>query len=152
MICKDCGVEAPTKYISFHQNIGLLVVRFSRSVEGSLCKSCIHKHFWRMTATTLFLGWWGTISFFVTPFLVLNNVGRYLFCLGMEGVPPGAAPPTLTDEDLKRIEPHASELFRRINSGEDFAAVAHDTADLAGVTPGQVVLFVQAVAQDQSQA
>jgi hypothetical protein len=150
MICQDCGLEAATKHVSFHQNVGVLVVRFPKSVEGRLCKSCIHKHFWGMTTTTFFLGWWGTISFIVTPFILLNNVTRYLFCLGMPAVPPGALPPRLSDADVERIKPHAADLFHRLNEGEDFAAVAASVADLAGVTPGQVALYVQAVIQSQS--
>ncbi|OWK45187.1 hypothetical protein FRUB_01518 [Fimbriiglobus ruber] len=35
MICQDCGVEAETKHVSFHQNIGALVVRFPKSIEGA---------------------------------------------------------------------------------------------------------------------
>ncbi len=107
MICQACGVEAPTKYVSFHQNIGALVMRFSKSIQGKLCKSCIHGQFWSMTATTLFLGWWGVISLIVTPFFLLNNMGRYLFCLVMPGVPRGATAPSLTDEALARITPLA---------------------------------------------
>lgn len=152
MICQDCGVEAATKYVAFHQNIGALFVRFPSSVQGHLCKSCIHKHFWSMTATTLVLGWWGTISFIVTPFFLLNNIGRYLFCLGMAPTPPGATPPQLTDAAIERIKPHADDLFRRLNEGEDFATVASSIAERAGVTPGQVALFVHAVVQAQAQS
>lgn len=152
MICQGCGVEAATKYVSFHQNIGALVVRFPSSIAGHLCKSCINKHFWKMTGTTLFLGWWGMISFIVTPFFLLNNMGRYLFCLGMDPVQPGAAPPRLTDEAIERITPHANNLFSRLNDGEDFATTAALIADLAGVTSGQVALFVHAVIESQQPA
>ena len=151
MFCQDCGVEAETKYVSFRQNIGALFVRFHRSVEGNLCKSCIHKHFWGMSTKTFFLGWWGTISFIVTPIFLVNNVGRYMFCLGMTPVPPGAAPPQLTDQAVEQLTPHTVELFRRLNAGEDFATVAAAIGDRAGVTPGQVALFVHAVAQSHAQ-
>lgn len=117
MICQCCGVEAPTKYVAFHQNIGVLVMRFSKSVEGDLCKSCIHSNFWSLTGTTAVLGWWGMISLIVTPFFLLNNIGRYAFCLNMPPVPPGAAPPKLTDEVAQRIIPHLQQLFDRINAG-----------------------------------
>ncbi len=147
MICQDCGVEAETKYVAFHQNIGALFVRFPKSIEGRLCKSCINKHFWGMTGTTLFLGWWGTISFIVTPFFLLNNIGRYVFCLGMSPVAPDATRPELTEEAVERIQPHAADLFSRLNDGEDFSKSAHAVADRAGVTPGQVALFVHAVVQ-----
>ncbi len=149
MICQDCGVEAPTKLVTFHQNIGALVVRFPKTIEGHLCKSCIHKHFWGMTTTTLFLGWWGTISLFVTPFFLLNNIGRYLFCLGMPAVPEGATPPELTEEAVERIKPHASDMFSRLNAGDDFGEVTLLTAEKAGVSPGQVVMFVRAVIEAQ---
>jgi hypothetical protein len=151
MVCQGCGVESETKYVSFHQNIGALVVRFPKSVEGRLCKTCIHKHFWDMTTKTFFLGWWGTISLIITPFLIINNVGRYLFCLGMTPVAPGALPPTLNGAVFEQIKPHAQELFQRLNQNEDFEAVVVQIAERAGVTPGQVVLFVQAVAQSQAQ-
>lgn len=149
MICQDCGVEAETKYVAFYQNIGALVMRFHRSINGQLCKSCIHKHFWGMTSITAFLGWWGVISFVVTPFFLLNNIGRYIFCLGMQGVPPGALPPSLTDDAIEKIKPHAQDLFHRLNAGEDFAAVSSHVAMRAGVSPGQVAMFVQAVVQSQ---
>ena len=150
MICQDCGIEAETKYVSFHQNIGALVMRFSKSIEGRLCKSCIHKHFWSMTATTFLLGWWGTISFIMTPFLLLNNIGRYLFCFGMASVPSGASKPILTDDAIEQIKPHVSDLFSRLKDGEDFATVANLIAERASVTPGQVALFVHAVVQSQA--
>src|SRR5215470_18028960 len=62
MYCEVCGVDAPTKHVSFHQNIGLLVMRFYRGCTGNLCKSCIHKTFWTYTAVNMTLGWWGIIS------------------------------------------------------------------------------------------
>jgi hypothetical protein len=151
MICQDCGVEAATKYVSFYQNIGALVVRFNKSVEGHLCKSCIHKHFWGMSAITLFLGWWGTISLIVTPFILLNNIGRYVFCLGMDPVRPGASPPQLTDVAVEKIKPFAADLFAQLDAGEDFTRVAALIAERADVTPGQVALFVLAVTRAQAQ-
>lgn len=147
MICQGCGLEAETKHVAFYQNIGALVVRFPSSIEGNLCKSCIHSHFWKMSGTTLFLGWWGMISFIVTPFFLLNNVFRYLFCLGMEPVPPDSTPPRLTEDVVDRISPHTNDLFSRLNDGEDFSATMKHIADRAGVTPGQVALYVQAVIQ-----
>lgn len=73
----------PTKYVEFYQNIGILVMRFWRSIAGNLCKECIHKHFWSMTGVTLLFGWWGVISFIITPFILLNNIVRYTGALGL---------------------------------------------------------------------
>ena len=152
MVCQGCGVEAETKYVSFHQNIGALIARFSKSAQGRLCKSCIHKHFWGMTGTTLILGWWGLVSCIVTPYFLINNIARYVCCVGMAPVRFGAVPPMLTDAAVVRLKPHAPELFHRLKAGEDFDDIATATAEVAGVTPGQVALFIQAVLLSQSPA
>lgn len=147
MICQACGVEAPTKYVAFYQNIGCVVIRFTRSIQGNLCKSCIHKNFWSFTLINLALGWWGVISFIVTPFLILNNVFRYIFCLGMAAVPENATPPHLDEATLERLSPHTEYMISRLHDGEDFQTVAQETAIRAGATPGQVALYVQALVE-----
>ena len=82
-LCQGCGAEGETRKVAFHQHIGAVYLMFHRRVDGRLCKNCVHKHFWGKTITTIVLGWWGFISFFVTPVVILHNIGRYLFCLGM---------------------------------------------------------------------
>ena len=149
MICETCGVEAPTKYVEFYQNIGAIVIRFHKSVKGDLCKTCISKYFWEFTMINFALGWWGMISFFITPFLILNNVIRYLASLGLPPVPEGATYPRLTDDAIDRIEPHADEIFRRIDDGEKVETIAAEIGPRADVTPGQVWLYVGAVLRDQ---
>lgn len=152
MICRACGVEAPTKYVAFYQNIGALVMRFSRSVEGSMCKSCIHSTFWQFTLTTLLLGWWGVISFIVTPFFILNNVFRCVFCLGLEPVPPDAVRPQLTDEVVQRLQPLTDELIDQLNRGDDFERVADNIAMKARATKGEVALYVHALVAASQEA
>jgi hypothetical protein len=88
----------------------------------------------------------------ITPFLLLNNMGRYLFCLAMEPVPHGAHPPELTDRDVEVLEPHVREIFERLEKNEDFASIAADVSRLTGVTPGQVAIYVQAVVNSQPAA
>lgn len=98
-----------------------------------------------MTLITLLIGWLGTISLFLAPFFVLNNVFRYLGCLFMEPVPPDAATPRLTDEAADRIGPYTQEIVDRLNDDEDFEDVADDIADKARVSPGQVMLYLRAL-------
>ena len=74
LYCQACRREAPTRYVEFYQNIGVLVIRFQRSIRGNLCKSCINKHFWELTGLTLVTGWWGLVSFFVNWFFLINNI------------------------------------------------------------------------------
>lgn len=82
--CDGCGSLAPTKYVEFRQNIGVMVMRFRSQVTGWLCKRCIHRHFWKMTTINLTCGWWGTISFFATIVYTIGNTYYYLSSLKLE--------------------------------------------------------------------
>jgi hypothetical protein len=77
MQCKTCGLWAQTRHVAFYQNIGVVYLRFTKSIQGELCGACIHKHFWEFTTVNLIAGWWGIISFCVTPFFILNNLFYY---------------------------------------------------------------------------
>lgn len=147
IFCQSCGREAQTKYVEYYQNIGALVMRFSKEVKGHLCKHCSNKYFWSFTGTTLFLGWWGVISFIVTLFIVPNNIIRYLGTLGLESPDPITPYPTLTDAVIERIKPFTAELFQRVNAGEEMEMVARSIATRASVSPGQVLVFAFALAQ-----
>jgi hypothetical protein len=92
MACQACGRNAPTKYVEFYQNIGMLVMRSMRTTRGNLCKRCIKKYFLKVTGLTLVTGWWGMISLILNPFLIINNVFRYLTSLGMADGGEGAMP------------------------------------------------------------
>lgn len=145
VICQSCGREAPTRYVYFLENVGMVFMRRYREIKGNLCKECINKYFWETTPKTFFLGWWGTISFVVTLFALPNNVIRYLLTLGMPPVPPGATVPQLTDDSVKRLQPFTNEIFTRLNNKEKLEAIASDLQYKAGVSPAQVFLYVQAV-------
>jgi hypothetical protein len=75
--CKVCGKMKQTTHASFDYNVGLLVKRETHSVCGNLCRSCVHRKFWEYTAKNLVLGWWGTISFYVTPGFLMTNIYSY---------------------------------------------------------------------------
>jgi hypothetical protein len=76
--CQQCGELRPVKQVQLMQNIGLLVVRFPKTLNGVLCRDCISNVFWRYTLTTLFLGWWGLISFFVTLVAIPTNIVTFV--------------------------------------------------------------------------
>jgi serine/threonine protein kinase len=82
--CYLCRRPAPTEYVKFYQNIGLLWRRRYRIIEGRLCKQCINGNFWKMTLITFFLGWYGVISCILTPFYLLNNIVRFILTIGMK--------------------------------------------------------------------
>jgi hypothetical protein len=150
-VCEGCGIEAPTKYFAFYQNIGLLVIRFHKSVQGNLCKRCAKKYFWELTLMTFFLGWWGIVSFVVNTFFFFNNVIRGFGIIGMPDVPDGAGAPRLSKESIDKIQPHADVIFERLNRGESLELVSQAIGPIAGVSPMQVQLYVMAVAEAQKQ-
>lgn len=83
--CEACDRGGrPLRHAKFMKNMGLLVARREGSIEGNLCKQCINKYFISYTLTDLFLGWWGFVSFLVTPFFILNNIWYFLASLGMK--------------------------------------------------------------------
>jgi hypothetical protein len=147
IICQGCGVEAPTKFLEFHQNIGALVVRFSKTYRGNLCKRCAHKYFWQASATTLFLGPWGTISLVLAPAYLINNIVRYVTALTMPGVPADARVPVLDEVTFGRLAPYGGEIAARLNAGESLGSVATHMASTVGATPGQVVHFISHLAR-----
>lgn len=152
MMCQSCGITAPTKAVAFHQNIGVLVIRFTSTMEGNLCKPCIHSTFWKMTAINLTLGWWGIISFIVNIFFIINNLVYYLGALGMDSPDPNAGPPQMFPDTVQKLSPHTQEIISRLNADEDFQQIASDISRRANCTPGEVVAFVQAlVAQAQQE-
>jgi len=146
MLCQLCLVEAPTRRITFFQNIGALVMRFHRSVDAELCKSCIHRHFWKMSGITFFLGWWGVISMIVTPFFLLNNIVRYLGCLPMAAVPAAARRAELDAAVIAKLDPHVPEIVGRLGAEEKLADIAADVAQKTGTSAGQIVLYMRALA------
>lgn len=57
--CRHCGSMRQTAPVSFHRNVGMLLIRRHYKIEGSLCKSCIRKHFGEFMVKNLVFGWWG---------------------------------------------------------------------------------------------
>jgi hypothetical protein len=74
MSCQVCGRAVPTVRVTLMQNIGMLVARSSKTLAGDVCRDCGMSAFKSMTLTTLFLGWWGVISFVLTPIFLIGNL------------------------------------------------------------------------------
>jgi len=51
----------------------VLMMQF-RNIQGPFCKDCGTAAVRTMTAQTMWQGWWGLASFFITPFTLLANV------------------------------------------------------------------------------
>ena len=72
--CQECKTPAPTINVSLNRHVGALVLMFHKSLRGSLCRRCIGRSFTEYTLTTLLLGWWGLLSCFITPVVLINNL------------------------------------------------------------------------------
>jgi hypothetical protein len=153
VICQCCGIEAPSRHVQFHQNIGALVIRFNKSIKGNLCKRCIHRTFWSFNAVNITVGWLGYISLIVAPCFIINNLVYYLGSLGMPATPRDAKRPQLDPRAIERLRPYTEELFRRAGQKEPLADIAASVArQLTDVSPGQVVLYMIAVQRQMHQA
>ena len=53
-------------------------MRFPKTLAGQLCKPCIKRTFWEYTLISLFLGWWGVISFFTTLVAIPSNIATFI--------------------------------------------------------------------------
>jgi hypothetical protein len=71
--CRFCG-SVPAVKTTFRGHQGMLVIMRFLSQPGPYCRDCGLATFREMTSKTLVQGWWGYISFLVTPFTVLWNL------------------------------------------------------------------------------
>ncbi len=88
MLCEICQRAIPTAKVSLKQNIGIIAVRTHRSVSGQLCRACSTRFFWEFSLVTLTLGWWGLISFFLTPIFLINNLIQLVKTRSLPAAPP----------------------------------------------------------------
>lgn len=107
-ICQNCFRNKEIKHVSINQNIGLLITRLTKKVEANLCKECISIFFWPSTLTTIILGWWGVISFIVTPFILIGNTYYYLSSLGMDS------------KDYTSRQTHTSQIQKQFSSSKNY--------------------------------
>lgn len=76
-VCISCRLNVPTRWVEFNQNIGMLFRRRTTKMQGPMCRHCIWAYFKSYTLTTLFLGWWGLMSFVVTPIFLAGNIVQF---------------------------------------------------------------------------
>ncbi len=149
MSCDNCRDEKPLYSVTFRQNIGLLIIRFPSSVQGRLCSKCVHRYFWKMTLTSMIMGWWGIISFFTNCFFILSNIVEYLTFLTSTAPPPQTAVPvrtkvrTIHPHSLERIETYRDQIYQAIQSGEARSSICERFSDCAIVPPSEIELYIQ---------
>lgn len=145
MRCDLCNQYEPTVYVELQHNVGMLLMRQVHMTRGELCRGCLNKRFWHHTLCNLTLGWWGTISFFMTWYFLVSNVLTYVKARGELG-PARAAPPVrslATGEDARRIlERFEHNVRLRLRTGELPEEVARDLARIHEVELADAQRFV----------
>jgi hypothetical protein len=56
----------------------MLIVRFTKQIDGYLCAYCVKYWFKAFTVHNLVFGWWGVISALLTVVYTIGNVVNYL--------------------------------------------------------------------------
>jgi hypothetical protein len=78
-LCHKRPANAGT--VHFQGNVGLFVQRYKHEMKAEMCGPCLHTQFLKFTAMNFLLGWWGTISIFVTPGYILHNIVQYEYAV-----------------------------------------------------------------------
>jgi hypothetical protein len=107
--CRICGAlpVADTK-VRGHQGMVLLMRFLSR--QGPFCRDCGLATVREMTASTLWQGWWGPLSLFITPITVLSNLGPWSAVRRL-GPPTGGVLPPLNPGRPLWLRPAALALL-----------------------------------------
>ncbi len=117
--CQGCKAEAVTRYCTFHQNIGMVLLRRQSEISGNMCRDCIDRAFWRTTSTTIAIGWLGVVSLIVSPFLVISNLYTYAKTLRMPPPPPHARQPDFSERTFNKALPHCTEAVAILEERND---------------------------------
>jgi hypothetical protein len=125
----------------------MLFLRRAYTTQGELCRRCLGRTFWHHTLRNLTLGWWGTISFFMTWYFLASNLVTYVQARIELGkmAPRRAAPKAVASgEEAQRIlEPFEHNVRMRLRDGEAPEAIAKDLARFHEVELASAQRFVE---------
>lgn len=126
----------------------MLFMRRVYETEGRLCSQCLGEAFRKHQLSNLFLGWWGTISFFMTFVFLIENTRVYFAARkdlrGMlerreaaRFVPQGTP--------AERLSPFRHNVRLRLRRDEAPADIAADLASTHQVELADAEAFVRSV-------
>ncbi|MFJ7590139.1 hypothetical protein ACIQZO_22680 [Streptomyces sp. NPDC097617] len=72
--CRLCGAW-PAAHATVRGHQGMIVLMRFLSLRGPFCRDCGLATYRRMSSDTLWQGWWGPLSLFITPVTLLMNLG-----------------------------------------------------------------------------
>ena len=74
--CRLCG-SVPAANMTIHEHNGRVVWMVHKTVKGPFCRDCGTALLRQRQNSTLFQGWFGIFSFFITPVTLLLNLGAW---------------------------------------------------------------------------
>jgi hypothetical protein len=145
VVCNLCGLEAPSRYVEYHQNIGAVHARFSKTYAGWFCKKCNRRLFWKSSAMTLAFGWFGVVSLFVAPSYLIANLVAFIGSRNMPPLPSNATRPTLDQATIESVLTYIDDIQERIVANVDASDIARELAPLVGITAGQAWCAIRGI-------
>ncbi len=92
--CMTCGRTAPTWALTYRQNIGIVAMHIRKSTPMQVCRSCVHKEYWKRFAILVTVGWTSYYSIIIGPVFLLMNTATYIKNLAAKPTAiPDALPP-----------------------------------------------------------
>jgi hypothetical protein len=76
LVCKLCG-STPAAKMTIHEHNGRLLWMVHKTNKGPFCRDCGTALLRHHQNNTLFQGWFGIFSFFITPITLLLNLGAW---------------------------------------------------------------------------
>lgn len=151
MICERCGRVAPTSAVIFRQVLGFVVARSTRELSGELCRDCLGQIFRRFSLVTAVGGWWGIISFFVTPLYLAQNLRQYWASRGLARPAPDAELAlTVAERTRPLVDARAEWVNGRLAQGCGLHEVALELASLENADPIAIEVTLRLLALDQA--
>jgi hypothetical protein len=131
----------------------MLIMRREYETQARLCSICLSEAFRRHQISNLFLGWWGTISFFMTFYFLFANtraffearkeLGRMVERREFRPVVPQGSPE-------ERLAPFRHNVRLRLRRNESARSIAEDLAELHQVPLRDAETFVQSVERESA--
>jgi hypothetical protein len=92
--CRVCG-STPAANVTFRGHQGMIILmRFLRR-PGPFCRDCGLATYRDVTSKSLVQGWWGVLSVFINPIVMLTNLGSRSAVVALPPPVPGAPRPPL---------------------------------------------------------
>jgi hypothetical protein len=76
LVCKLCG-STPAANMTIHEHNGRLLWMVHKTNKGPFCRDCGTALLRHHQNSTLYQGWFGIFSFFITPITLLLNLGAW---------------------------------------------------------------------------